>query len=117
MKEITIAAAPRIVQPTKDGISKLTGYLTANSALATLLVIIGAFAICVCAFLLILRKFWPNSPIGQQLQGNGTMVWCAAGMLVGLMLILPSQILPFVGAILATLLQLLLDILAAVFHL
>lgn len=114
MREITIAAAPRIVEPTRNGVSKLTGYLTANTALATLLIVIGALAIVVCAFLLILRKFWPTSPIGQSLQGNGTVVWCIAGMLVGLMLILPSQILPFIASILATFVQLVLDIFAAV---
>ena len=115
MESVRIAAAPRIVQPVGDGVSKLCGYITGNSALATLLIIIGALAIVVCAGLLVLRKWWPTTTIGQALQGNGTVVWCCAGLLVGLMPILPAQILPFVAKILATLFQVVLDIFSAIF--
>ncbi|KAA8826914.1 hypothetical protein [Bifidobacterium myosotis] len=112
-----LAGAPQIVNPVKEGVSKLTQYIIGNSALKLLLVIIGAAAIVVCALLLVLRKFWPTTPIGQALQGNGTIGWCCAGLLVGLMLILPDQILPFVAGALATLFQVVLDIFAAVMNL
>ena len=105
MESVRIAAAPRIVQPVGDGVSRLCGYITGNSALA----------IVVCAGLLVLRKWWPTTTIGQALQGNGTVGWCCAGLLVGLMLILPAQILPFVAKVLATLFQVVLDIFSAIF--
>lgn len=115
MESVRIAAAPRIVQPIGDGVARLCGYITGNSALATLLIIIGALVIVVCAGLLVLRKWWPTATIGQALQGNGAVGWCCAGLLFGLMLILPAQILPFVAKVLATLFQVVLDIFSAIF--
>ena len=47
MESVRIAAAPRIVQPIGDGVARLCGYITGNSALATLLIIIGALVIVV----------------------------------------------------------------------
>lgn len=60
-------------------------------------------------------QWWPTTTIGQALQGNGTVGWCCAGLLFGLMLILPAQILPFVAKVLATLFQVVLDIFSAIF--
>ena len=49
--------------------------------------------------------------------GNGKVIWCIAGMLTGLIFILPAQILPFLTSLVMTLVQVLLNIIAAIFHL
>lgn len=117
MGSADMAAAPQIVNQVGDGVSRFIGYVTENSALTMLLVILGGIVIVTCTALLVLRKWWPTTTIGQALQGNGTVAWCCAGMLLGLIFILPAQILPFLAKILATLFQIVLNIFASVFGL
>ncbi len=91
MRSVEVAAAPQIVRPIMDGVAKLCGFVTGNAALATLLVLLGAVVIITCVVLLVLRKWWPSTQIGQALQGGGTVGWCCAGITLGLCGILPSQ--------------------------
>ena len=76
MRSVEVAAAPQIVRPIMDGVAKLCGFVTGNAALATLLVLLGAVVIITCVVLLVLRKWWPSTQIGQALQGgrHGRMV-------------------------------------------
>lgn len=111
MRQVTLAAAPQVVQPSRQAIEQ-------NATLKTLLIIIGAVFLIVTIALLVIRKFWPQTPVGQSMNaGNGKVIWCIAGMLTGLIFILPAQILPFLTAIVMTLVQVLLNIFAALFHL
>ena len=102
MRSVEVAAAPQIVRPIMDGVAKLCGFVTGNAALATLLV---------------LRKWWPSTQIGQALQGGGTIGWCCAGITLGLCGILPSQILPFAAGLVAMLFQIVLNVISQVFGL
>ena len=117
MRSVEVAAAPQIVRPIMDGVSKLCGFVTGNAALATLLVLVGAVVIITSIVLLVLRKWWPSTQIGQALQGGGTIGWCCAGITFGLCGILPSQILPFAAGPVAMLFQIVLNIIAQVFGL
>lgn len=117
MRSVEVAAAPQIVRPIMDGVSKLCGFVTGNASLATLLVLVGAVVIITSIVLLVLRKWWPSTQIGQALQGGGTVGWCCAGITFGLCGILPSQILPFAAGLVAMLFQIVLNIIAQVFGL
>ena len=117
MRSVEVAAAPQIVQPIRDGVAKLCGFVMGNAALATLLVLLGAIVIIACVVLLVLRKWWPTTMIGQALQGRSTVGWCCAGITLGLCGILPSQILPFAAGMVAMLFQIVLNIFAQVFGL
>lgn len=114
MRSVEVAAAPQIVRPIMDGVAKLCGFVTDNAALATLLVLLGAVVIITCVVLLVLRKWWPSTQIGQALQGGGTVGWCCAGITLGLCGILPSQILPFAAGLVAMLFQIALNIISQV---
>lgn len=116
MRSVEVAAAPQIVRPIMDGVAKLCGFVTGNAALATLLVLLGAVVIITCVVLLVLRKWWPSTQIGQALQG-GTVGWCCAGITLGLCGILPSQILPFAAGLVAMLFQIVLNVISQVFGL
>ncbi|OZG49846.1 hypothetical protein [Bombiscardovia coagulans] len=99
-------AAPQIVGPLRDGVQKFVSTISSNSGLMTLLMVIGGIVIAVCIALLLLRKFWPQTPIGRQMnEGNSSVVWCIVAILLGTVLILPGQILPFLTAIIASLVQ------------
>ena len=116
MRQVTLAAAPQIVQPSRQAIEQACGYIEQNATLKTLLIIIGAVFLTIA--LLVIRKFWPQTPVGQSMNaGNGKVIWCIAGMLTGLIFILPAQILPFLTSLVMTLVQVLLNIIAAIFHL
>ena len=118
MRQVTLAAAPQIVQPSRQAIEQACGYIEQNATLKTLLIIIGAVFLIITIALLVIRKFWPQTPVGQSMNaGNGKVIWCLAGMLTGLIFILPAQILPFLTSLVMTLVQVLLNIIAAIFHL
>lgn len=112
VRSIPLAAAPQIVQPGRAGVQRFVQMLMQNSALVTLGIVFGGALIAVCIALLVIRKFWPQCPLGQSLQQAGTssIVWCVVGMLAGLIFILPAQILPFLAGIGLWLAQLIMDI-------
>ena len=119
MSGYVIEAGPQIVEPTKSAVKQLVGYVTSNSSMKTLLIVIGALIIVVCAVLLLARKYAPQTAIGQsvggQEQGSKKVVWVVAAMLLGRCLILPDQILPFCAGVLAWVVQMVLDILSKIF--
>ena len=119
MRQVTLAAAPQIVQPSRQAIEQACGYIEQNATLKTLLIIIGAVFLIITIALLVIRKFWPQTPVGQSMNapGGSKVIWCIAGMLTGLIVILPTQILPFLTAFVMTLVQVLLNIFAAILHL
>lgn len=118
MRQVTLAAAPQIVQPSRQAIEQGCGYIEQNATLKTLLIIIGAGFLIITIALLVVRKFWPQTPVGQSMNaGNSKVIWCIAGMLAGLIFILPAQILPFLTSLVMTLMQVLLNFIAAIFHL
>lgn len=120
---ITIAAAAvladapaNIVNDTKtkvtDAVNQLTG--NGNNTFATIMAVVGGLIIAGCIVILVWRKVAPQTQIGQSFGGNGTgsvkIVWVIAFMLIGLCLILPSSIIPWVAAIIAVPLQALMNI-------
>ena len=119
MSGYIVEASPQVVEPMKSAVKQFVGYVTSNSNMKTLLIVIGALIIVVCAVLLFLRKYAPQTAIGQSLggqeQGSKKVIWVVAAMLLALCLILPDQILPFVTGILAEGLQMILDILSKIF--
>lgn len=119
VRSVPLAAAPQIVQPGRAGVQRFVQMLMQNSALVTLCIVIGGALIAVCIGLLVIRKFWPQCQLGQSLHNAGTssIVWCVCGMLAGLIFILPAQILPFLAGVGLWAAQLILDIIARIFHL
>lgn len=115
---VTEATPPRIVGSVRDGVKKFTGYLTSNANLKLALIVLGGCIIFICVGLLAARKWWPNTPIGRAMQdqGGGKVVWCLAAIALGVVLIAPDQVAPFIAAIPAYLLQIAMDILDKIFN-
>lgn len=108
---ITLAAAPQIVQPVKTGLESFVNNLFANTALAGVCVFLGGVVIAVCIILLVMRKWWPNTGIGQMMyNGQHSVMWCSAGIALGVILIAPKQIVPAFGQIIALFGQIILDV-------
>lgn len=116
MDHITLAGAPRIVEPAGNGAADFVNKLfDSGSVIPAICMFLGGAAIIVCIVLLIVRKFWPNTPIGQQFQSRGTVTWCIAAIMLGVVLVAPKQAAPFIVKLLATLIQVPLDVAARIF--
>lgn len=116
MDHITLAGAPRIVEPAGNGAADFVNKLfDSGSVIPAICMFLGGAAIIVCIVLLIVRKFWPNTPIGQQFQSRGTVTWCIAAIMLGVVLVAPKQVAPFIVKLLATLIQVTLDVAARIF--
>lgn len=116
MDHITLAGAPRIVEPAGNGAADFVNKLfDSGSVIPAICMFLGGAAIIVCIVLLIVRKFWPNTPIGQQFQSRGTVTWCIAAIMLGVVLVAPKQVVPFIVKLLATLIQVPLDVAARIF--
>lgn len=116
MDHITLAGAPRIVEPAGNGATDFVNKLfDSGSVVPAICMFLGGAAIVICIVLLIIRKFWPNTAIGQQFQSRGTVTWCVAAIVLGVVLVAPRQVVPFVVKLLAMLIQVLLDVAARIF--
>ena len=93
---VTEATPPRIVGSVRDGVSKFAGYLTGNANLKLALQVLGGCIIFIC--------------------GGGKVFWCLAAIVLGVILIAPDQVAPFIAAIPAYLAQIVLDILDKIFN-
>lgn len=115
---VTEATPPRIVGSVRDGVKKFTGYLTNNANLKLALIVLGGCIVFICVGLLAARKWWPNTPIGRSMQdqGGGKIAWCLAAIVLGVVLIAPDQVAPFIAAIPAYLAQIVMDILDKIFN-
>ena len=109
MDHITLAGAPRIVEPAGNGAADFVNKLFDSGS-----VIPGGAAIVGCIVLLIVRKCWPNTPIGRHFQSGSTVTWCIAAIVLGVVLVAPKQVTPFIVKLLATLIQILLDVVARI---
>lgn len=115
MDHITLAGAPRIVEPAGNGAADFVNKLfDSGSVTPAVCMFLGGAAIIVCIVLLIVRKCWPNTPIGQQFQSRGTVTWCIAAIMLGVVLVAPKQVTPFIVKLLATLIQIPLDVAARI---
>lgn len=115
MDHITLAGAPRIVEPAGNGAADFVNKLfDSGSVIPAICMFLGGAAIIVCIVLLIVRKFWPNTPIGQQFQSRGTVTWCIAAIMLGVVLVAHKQVAPFIVKLLATLIQVPLDVAARI---
>lgn len=112
-----ILAAPQIVEPARSGTEKFISLVVSNATVANLLIVLGGGIIAICVGLLIWRRVNPSSTFMQQLNspGNHTALWCGAFILLGVVLILPLQIVPFVVQIFAAVFQVVLNIFGAIF--
>lgn len=116
MDHITLAGAPRIVEPAGNGASDFVNKLfDSGSVVPAICMFLGGAAIVVCVVLLVIRKFWPNTPLGQQFQAKGTVGWCIAAIVLGVVLVAPKQVVPFIVKLLAMLIQVILDVVARIF--
>lgn len=116
MDHITLAGAPRIVEPAGNGATDFVNKLfDSGSVVPSVCLFLGGAAIVVCITLLVIRKFWPNTPIGRQFQSNGTVVWCVVAIILGVMLVAPRQVVPFFVKLIAMLIQVVLDVIARIF--
>lgn len=116
MDHITLAGAPRIVEPAGNGATDFVNKLfDSGSVVSSICMFLGGAAIVVCVALLIIRKFWPNTPIGKQFQSNGTVVWCVVTIILGVMLVAPKQVVPFIVKLIVMLIQVVLDVIARIF--
>lgn len=115
---VTEATPPRIVGSVRDGVTKFAGYLTGNANLKLALQVLGGCIIFICVGLLAARKWWPNTPIGRSMQdqGGGKVFWCLAAIDLGVILIAPDQVAPFIAAIPAYLAQIVMDIFDKIFN-
>ena len=116
MDHITLAGAPRIVEPAGNGATDFVNKLfDSGSVVPSICMFLGGAAIVICVVLLVIRKFWPNTTIGRQFQSTGTVIWCVAAIVLGIILVAPKQVVPFIVKLLAMLIQVLLDVIARIF--
>lgn len=116
MDHITLAGAPRIVEPAGNGATDFVNKLfDSGSVVSSICMFLGGAAIVICIVLLVVRKFWPNTPIGKQFQAGGTVTWCIAAIVLGVVLVVPKQAVPFIVKLLVMLAQVLLDVAARIF--
>ena len=116
MDHITLAGAPRIVEPAGNGATDFVNKLfDSGSVVSSICMFLGGAAIVICIVLLVIRKFWPNTTIGRQFQSSGTVIWCVAAIVLGVVLVAPKQVVPFIAKLLAMLIQVLLDVIARIF--
>lgn len=116
MDHITLAGAPRIVEPAGNGTADFVNKLfDSGSVVPAICMFLGGAAIIGCVVLLIVRKCWPNTPIGRHLQSGSTVTWCIAAFVLGAVLVAPKQVAPFIVKLLATLIQVPLDVAARIF--
>lgn len=115
MDHITLAGAPRIVEPAGNGAADFVNKLfDSGSVIPAICMFLGGAAIVGCIVLLIVRKCWPNTPIGRHFQSGSTVTWCIAAIVLGVVLVAPKQVTPFIVKLLATLIQILLDVVARI---
>lgn len=115
MDHITLAGAPRIVEPAGNGAADFVNKLfDSGSVIPAICMFLGGAAIVGCIVLLIVRKCWPNTPIGRHFQSGSTVTWCIAAIVLGVVLVAPKQATPFIVKLLATLIQILLDVVARI---
>lgn len=115
MDHITLAGAPRIVEPAGNGAADFVNKLfDSGSVIPAICMFLGGAAIVGCIVLLIVRKCWPNTPIGRHFQSGSTVTWCIAAIVLGVVLVAPKQVIPFIVKLLATLIQILLDVVARI---
>ena len=99
--EVMAAAPTNIVNDINAKVTDAVNSMTSNGSN----VIAKVMTVAGCIVLLVWRKVAPQTQIGQSFGGNGTgsikLIWVFAFMLVGLCLILPSTIIPWVASILA----------------
>lgn len=115
MDHITLAGAPRIVEPAGNGAADFVNKLfDSGSVIPAICMFLGGAAIIGCIVLLIVRKCWPNTPIGRHFQSGSTVTWCIAAIVLGVVLVAPKQVTPFIVKLLATLIQILLDVAARI---
>lgn len=116
MDHITLAGAPRIVEPAGNGATDFVNKLfDSGSVVSSICMFLGGAAIVICIVLLVIRKFWPNTTIGRQFQSSGTVIWCVAAIVLGVVLVAPKQVVPFIAKLFAMLIQVLLDVIARIF--
>lgn len=105
--EVMAAAPTNIVNDINTKVTDAVNSMTSNGSnvIAKVMTVAGGLIITGCIVLLVWRKVAPQTQIGQSFGGNGTgsikLIWVFAFMLVGLCLILPSTIIPWVASILA----------------
>lgn len=116
MDHITLAGAPRIVEPAGNGAADFVNKLfDSGSVIPAICMFLGGAAIVGCIVLLIVRKCWPNTPIGRHFQSGSTVIWCIAAIVLGVVLVAPKQVIPFIVKLFAMLIQVLLDVAARIF--
>lgn len=116
MDHITLAGAPRIVEPAGNGATDFVNKLfDSGSVIPAICMFLGGAAIVGCIVLLIVRKCWPNTPLGRHFQSGSTVIWCVAAIVLGVVLVAPKQVVPFIVKLLAMLIQVLLDVIARIF--
>lgn len=116
MDHTTLAGAPRIVEPAGNGATDFVNKLfDSGSVIPAICIFLGGATIVICVVLLVIRKFWPNTTIGRQFQSTGTVIWCVAAIVLGVILVAPKQVVPFIVKLLAMLIQVVLDVIARIF--
>ena len=89
-----------------------------QGSIGTLLKVIGGAVLLICVGLLVLRKWAPNTQIGQSIQqgvGGAALVAVIAGLVVGVLLIAPKTVGGFLVQVGGKFAGFVLDIFAKIF--
>lgn len=115
---LTEAAAPNIVGSVRKGVKDFATYVTGNGNLKLALQVLGGCIVFICIGLLAARKWWPNTPVGRSMQdqGGGKVLWTFAAIVLGVILIDPTDVAPFIAAIPTYILQIVLNVADNIFH-
>jgi hypothetical protein len=98
-KSIDLAYGFGTITNQTKGAAALFASTIAGSSFGTALKVIGALVVFVSVAVILIRKFWPNSPLGSMVQGSSIFVWVTCGILLGVTMFAPATILPIVGVI------------------
>ncbi|KAE8128422.1 MULTISPECIES: hypothetical protein [Bifidobacterium] len=75
--------------------------INANDTVKTSLMVIGGIVVFVCVGLILARKVFPQTTIGQMVQGNGGMMFIICGISLGVVCFAPATILPILASLFA----------------
>lgn len=117
MTAVTLAAAPTLRNSIVDGTNKFIDMLLKvnGGKIGTALAVVGGLIILLCVVLLLSNKFWPSAPWNKMMQSPISITWAIIGLLLGVALVAPKTVIPFLATIIGVLAQAVIDFINFIF--
>lgn len=109
---IVLAAPANLPSTIREGVQQAVGQIVTGT-FGTLLKVLGGLLIAVCLLILLWKYVAPQSQMFASMgqgQGGKRVIWIIAFLLLGVCMIAPAQILPWVGAAVGIVAQIVVNI-------